>query len=204
MASKSDIIVLERGMVKSKAWLSLQDTPMKAYLLFRCKCQIDTSKAARKRKLEERVANNGEIQFTYKEARDKYGFSFSRFARAVDQLVEKGFLDIAKTGSGAYRATTLYAISGRWRLYGTGAFQSARRTKPKYHPGAKFQRESSKEKAMDPVEQSGPEKFKPTRVDARGSTRTNARGSYAAARTNARGEKVIKIYNFVRGQWLCA
>lgn len=145
MAGKSSLIVLEQGLVQSQAWLSLKEAPMQIYLLFRCRCQIDTSKAARKRRLEDRVANNGEIQFTYREAKEKYGFSASRFARAVDSLVEKGFVDIAETGSGAYKATTLYAVSGRWRLYGTPAFKASSRPKPKHHPGAKFQSKSVEE-----------------------------------------------------------
>jgi len=77
------------------------------------------------------IANNGEIQFTYREAKDKWGFQTKVFRNAIDQLVEYGFIDITHTGSGLHRDVTRYAVSDRWQQWGTDEFKSARRPKRK-------------------------------------------------------------------------
>lgn len=117
------VIVLDQQLVKSKAWLSLSSIAVQTYLLFRCKCQI-AKRSGRPGKrgdnFMERLLNNGELVFTYAEAKRLYGITAPRFSRAIDELVdEKGFIDITATGMGVYKVTTLYAISDRWRLYGT-------------------------------------------------------------------------------------
>ena len=73
------------------------------------------------------IANNGEIQFTYAEARRRYGLSEGRFRRAIDELIRCGFIDIAQTSSGLHRVPTLYAISDRWRDFGTERFVERQR-----------------------------------------------------------------------------
>jgi DNA-binding PadR family transcriptional regulator len=48
--------------------------------------------------------------------------------RALDELVAKGFIDIAWSGSGGKKGdVSLYAVSDRWTDYGTHKFQSATR-----------------------------------------------------------------------------
>ncbi len=74
-------------------------------------------------------AQTREIIFTYKEAEKKYGISDSRFGKAIDELIEKGFIDIADTGMGVHKVTTLYSISDRWKLYGTKDFVKKERAK---------------------------------------------------------------------------
>ena len=44
------------------------------------------------------------------------------FSNAIKELLEKGFIDITRPGIGKYRVSTLYAISNRWRKYGTPEF----------------------------------------------------------------------------------
>ena len=103
--SKGGVIVLDKLMVQSPVWLSLSGTAIKVFQLFRCKCQF-AKKSKRPGKhsegLMERLLNNGEIEFTYLEAKNKYGFTFPRFSRAIGELVEKGFLDITATGMGVH------------------------------------------------------------------------------------------------------
>ena len=70
-----------------------------------------------------RVANNDEITFTYREARGKWGICDSTFRDAVDELRDKGFVDIAESGAGLYKSTNKYRLSERWRLYGTEGYE---------------------------------------------------------------------------------
>ena len=64
------------------------------------------------------ISNNGEILFTYAEAQNKFGISRSTFRRAIDQLVNLGFIDIAHHGGGMMKDSSKYGISERWRDYG--------------------------------------------------------------------------------------
>jgi hypothetical protein len=118
---------LEQGIIKSPAWLSLVGVATHVYLLFRCKCQWSN----RRRKPGGRdawtITNNGELEFTYAEAKKKYGITKGQFVRALDQLIDRGFLDVAATGMGVFKAKTLYSISYRWQHWGTDAFDKAER-----------------------------------------------------------------------------
>ena len=67
------------------------------------------------RKTEYLFVNNGELEYTYKEAEAK-GITRPRFRNGIDQLVERGFIDITHQGSGGVRGDkSKYAISERWR-----------------------------------------------------------------------------------------
>jgi len=69
-----------------------------------------------------KIANNGEIVLRYKDAP---GFSADTFARALDQFIERGLLNIQVPG-GKNRPTK-YWISDRWRKYGKQDFVCAKR-----------------------------------------------------------------------------
>jgi hypothetical protein len=65
------------------------------------------------------IINNGEIEFTFAQAKGDYHISESTFRDAIDELRDKGFLDIAETGAGLYKTKNLYELSRRWEKYGT-------------------------------------------------------------------------------------
>lgn len=132
--SKQRVIVLDQQLVKSGAWLRLTGAAPQVYLVFRCKCQIKTLKG-KPGKGRRVIANNGQIVFTYSEAEKQYGLTKPRFMRAIDQLVEYGFIDIAATGCGHRKMTTMYSISDRWRQYRTAAFVNAKRKRSTANPG---------------------------------------------------------------------
>ena len=64
------------------------------------------------------ISNNGEIVFTYDEAKSKFRIARSTFRSSIDQLVELGFIDIAHHGGGMMKDCSKYGISERWRDYG--------------------------------------------------------------------------------------
>jgi hypothetical protein len=127
---------IPRDVITSRAYLDLNTSAgCQVYMLFRTKCRMEPAEGKRKRKDNWIIANNGEIQFSYKEAREKWGILESRFKRAIDDLVRVGLIDIAHTGCGLHKDVSLYAISERWRLFGTDDFISKARPKRKQAMG---------------------------------------------------------------------
>jgi len=129
--AKWDRMFVSRRQITSKAFLSLK-TPAacQAFLIFLNKCRwekANISPVGREKKYV--IANNGKIQFTYIEAKEKWGISEGKFLRAIDQLVSVGLIDIAKSGFGLHKDKTLYAISDRWEKYETDDFVVQERPK---------------------------------------------------------------------------
>jgi hypothetical protein len=117
--------LVERALIKSEAFRSLNSTSIVVLMDFLMRRKIHFLKATK----EHVILNNGELVYTYDEAERK-GIRRARFARAIDELVERGFLDITKLGSGGRRGdVSNYAISERWRDYGTEKFVPATRLK---------------------------------------------------------------------------
>ena len=74
--------------------------------------------------------DEGRLTFTCEQAA-KWGISQHRFTRAIDQLIDRGFLDIAghEPRNGEPGVRTVYALSNRWRAWGTPDFEPAERPK---------------------------------------------------------------------------
>ena len=103
---------------------------MLVYLDFLRKRQMEPVKRA-KRSDEWIVKNNGEIVYPYTEAEHK-GIGRREFRNAIDELIEKGFLDIAHQGSGGRSGdVTKYFLDNRWKEYGTTAFRPAKSPRQK-------------------------------------------------------------------------
>jgi hypothetical protein len=191
---KSSVIVLYQDMMKSDVWIGLSGTAKAVYLLFRCKCRWENYQGRKGRGRTPDLLNNNELVFTYEEARKKYGISNPRFKRAIDELILKGFVDIAATGQGTHKATTLYGISERWRCYGTDSFVKARRPKrsrgyPGFKPGNKLHERRRKKILTD--------------TNVHGPMYTNVHGEYLTMYTNVHGEKITKFYKRSGDNWLC-
>ena len=67
--------------------------------------------------------NNGEIVFTYAEAKSRYGINAGKHSRALKKLYEVGFIDINHLGGGMEGDCTTFFISKRWKEYGTPEFE---------------------------------------------------------------------------------
>ena len=66
------------------------------------------------------ITNNGEIIFTYGEARELGIKSSDTFYKVLRELVEdKGFIDVAESGHWYEKKPTKISISQRWKRYGT-------------------------------------------------------------------------------------
>ena len=125
---RSNVICIDRDMIYSSAFFSLSRRALQVLFVFLGKRQMGKMSIG-KRKEVWKCINNGEIVFTYREAKEKYGITYGAFSRAIDDLVEKVFLDIARQGIGWARVSTLYFLSERWRNYGTAEFVGGQRVK---------------------------------------------------------------------------
>ncbi len=77
------------------------------------------------------------MAFTYAEAQ-AMGIGASRFHEIISELYRTGFIDIRHIGGGLARDYSRYAISERWRDYGTDKFKC--REKPRtVRPGRDVQ-----------------------------------------------------------------
>ena len=134
---KRDSMYISKKMIKSNAWFDLKTSAAcQVYMIFLTKCKTEKVKALPMRPEQKWIiANNGVIQFTYREALKKWGIKDKRFIKAIDELIRVGLIDIIRTGSGLHKDVTLYAISERWKKFGTDKFVSKERPKRKTHYG---------------------------------------------------------------------
>ena len=100
-------------MITSEAFWSLDGTALKVLMVFYMKRVL---RQMRVRGGSEMVTiNNGEITYTFAEAKKNHGISKSTFLRAINRLIEVGFIEITEPGGTHY--TTKYSISQNWRKY---------------------------------------------------------------------------------------
>lgn len=127
----SPVVVIERDLLKSPAFRQLNGTAKTVFFDFLMKRKIKMHARRRGKRKEPIILNNGELEYTYAEAERK-GIPRASFMRAIDTLVEYGFIDITHSGSGGKKGDkSLYAISERWRLWGTSDFHKMTRPKDK-------------------------------------------------------------------------
>ena len=113
------IVVCEQEMFKSKAFRTLTNTAMVILLDFLMRRKIKNH----------RILNNGEIVYPFSEAAKK-GIPAATFNRNRDLLIERGFLEITRAGSGGKKGDmTLYALSDRWQKWGKDNFKTSTRPK---------------------------------------------------------------------------
>lgn len=142
---KSTVVVFERQLLNSLAFIKLPGTASKVLFWFLARRQFVSLKV--KGSKEWTNFNNGEIVFSYAEAIDKEKFKLTRprFRRALDNLIKFGFIDINHHGGGMIKDMTTYYISERWKDYGTPEFKEQFR--PKDTRGLGFTSKNWKERS---------------------------------------------------------
>lgn len=125
----SDIIVVERTLLESRAFRILGGTAKTVLFDFLMKRTIAKTKARPGQRSEKVILNNGKIEYCYSTA-EKNGISRPKFVKALDELTEKGFIDITHLGTGGHKGDkNKYAISERWLAWGTEKFVEKKRPK---------------------------------------------------------------------------
>lgn len=134
-----------RRMHRSPAFRKLNTSSIFVLFEFLCRRTVVQVPTKNGRGKDWIISNNGEIIFTYDEAKNRFGIPRSTFRRAIDQLVNLGFINIAYHGGGMMKDTSKYAISERWKAYGKKEF--LKKSRPKDTRGLGFTKENWKETA---------------------------------------------------------
>ena len=120
-------LYIDPAIPRSKAWQALTGTSIKVLFEFFLRRVVVKRKRRPQGGPPFDIVNNGEIVFTYLEADDRYGLSSKQFSKALDDLIEKGFLEVSHLGA-AYRGDkSMYSISDRWKKYKTPEFEEVER-----------------------------------------------------------------------------
>ena len=123
-------IWFDTNLLRSLAYRSLRKWAMLVYLDFLRKRQMQEVKN-KSRSSAWVIRNNGEIVYPYSEAERK-GIGRREFRNAIDELIEKGFLDITHQGTGGRSGDmTKYFLDDRWRHYDTPALSPAKKPRQK-------------------------------------------------------------------------
>ena len=102
-------IWIDRGMLESKAYLSLTGFALQLLIMVLGKRRFE--KQGRKGKEKWVLLNGDQINITYTEFKREYGVTQPKLTRAIDQLLEKGFLTLVHPG-GTYRHDkAIFALS---------------------------------------------------------------------------------------------
>lgn len=116
---------IPNSLLNSPAWRATRGVAPHVYL-----CFYQKRRMAKKQKgvQERKCINERQLEFTYAEAL-KIGFTEHEFRRAIDTLIQNGFIDIVEYGGGLEHKKTLYGLSERWRAWGQPNFEKAQRVK---------------------------------------------------------------------------
>lgn len=147
---KGLVIVLDRALVTSKAYLSLGGFAPQVLMLFYCRRRLE--KLGRKGKRRWVCVNSNDIEFTYLEAKKRFGITNSRFTRAIDDLIAKGFIEIFHHGGCYQKDKTKYKLSERWRSFNTPEFSAVSRPKDPVKRGYRKPKASPLMKAESTLE----------------------------------------------------
>ena len=116
---------LTSDLIESDAFLNLSGkAAMLCLIRFHQKAYKKNVKPKRGGANQQLITNNGEIIFTYAEAKELGIKSSQTFYRVIRELVEeKGFIDIAESGNWYEKEPTRFAISFRWTRYGKSDYE---------------------------------------------------------------------------------
>lgn len=115
----SSFVYFENDLRKSKAWAALTKTEMNIYFELRSRTTLNTLKRKGRGQL---YIRDNKIKLVYSEAA-KLGWPTSTFSRGIQGLERRGLIDLIRPGGGKRGVECLYAISNRWRDYGTPKFK---------------------------------------------------------------------------------
>ena len=120
--------MLEPSLIESDAFLNLSGkAAMICLIRFHQKAYKKRTSRKKKGMKDLVITNNGEIVFTYAEARE-LGLKSSRtFNKVLHELIEeKGFINVATPGNWYLKEPSKYSIGQRWKRYGTPDFEQVK------------------------------------------------------------------------------
>lgn len=117
----NSFIYIEPYLIESEAYRMLSGKAAVTCLLrFQQKAYRKRKSSKKKGMKDMIITNQGEIIFTYAEAKELGISSSKTFNKVIHELVEeKGFIDIAEQGKWYSKQPTKFGISERWKKFGT-------------------------------------------------------------------------------------
>ena len=115
---KSGGTFIEREMFTCAAYNALRG--FAPQLLTHILGKRDIRKVGRKGKEKRVCVNCDKLNITYMEFKNGYGISQPRMTRAIDQLLEKGFISIVYPGGTFRQDKAVYALSNNWVIWQPG------------------------------------------------------------------------------------
>ena len=117
--------MLAPDLIESEAYKNLSGKWALVVLIrFHQKAYRKNARKGKKGLRNQIITNNGEIIFTYAEAREMGIKSSGTFYMVIRELVEdKGFISIAEHGNWYQQKPAKYSIVERWKKYGTPEYQ---------------------------------------------------------------------------------
>ena len=117
---------LPKDLILSKAFIELTKHGKTILLMIHLKKIMPGNNRSRQSLPKDTIINNGEIELSYPELYS-YGLSDKSITRAFDDVVEKGFVRVEKTGGLGKGHYSKYRIIDDWQKYGTGDFEPRKR-----------------------------------------------------------------------------
>ena len=127
-------IYIYREMLESKAYRSLSRVAMLLYQDFLARREMLPIKRNKEKVWV--INNNGQLIYPYEDAIEN-GFTRDQFRNAIDELQQKGFIDITHQGKGGRKPAkgtgdvSKYWIDDRWKNYGSEDFKPPRNPRVK-------------------------------------------------------------------------
>lgn len=128
---KGHCVVLYDDIIDSKAWKEISGNAVKVYIQLMRKRYIRyEGKGRYKRAVNDNAKN---LSITIDEAKKLWGMDKRTLKKAIDELIEKGFIDLIEHGFTKMSRTTLirqkkpniYGLSERFREYGKKSINSS-------------------------------------------------------------------------------
>ena len=108
----------EREMFQSKAYHALNGWAPQMLTIFLSKRNF--GKSGRRGKEKRFCTNCTELEFSYSEAKSRFGITVPRFKRALDDLLAKGFISISYHGGTHRHDKSKYSLSNKWGTWAPG------------------------------------------------------------------------------------
>jgi len=124
-------VYLPAEIIESKAYVSLGGIAAQVLTMIMLKRRFEKFCGKKRGDPKKSVCVNGnELTLTYIEAQEKYGIKKCRFLRALDDLLEKGFITCTHQGGGYKRDKSTYALSDRYQQWKPGIVFERRQFDP--------------------------------------------------------------------------
>lgn len=109
---------LDGELIRSNALRSLTRSALVIYIGLRSRLVAVPKRQKRVYKNEYDFKNERDLIYTYDEMQEEWDISSrSTVTKAIDELIEKGLIDIVRSGMGIHRRPNVYAVSDRWRKW---------------------------------------------------------------------------------------